>query len=75
MNFNLIEENGYKWAVAKPDFKRQDSKPVILHSKKEVFTSQNEFADEYGLAPDLVSDHLNKGKTPEQILRHFKLNP
>tara|TARA_A100001015_G_C14973585_1_gene706226 strand:+ start:178 stop:1323 length:1146 start_codon:yes stop_codon:yes gene_type:complete len=72
---SLIEEHGYKWAVVKPDFKRQDSKPVILHSKKEVFTSQNEFADEYGLAPDLVSDHLNKGKTPEQILSYFKLNP
>ena len=27
---SLIEDEGYKWAVEKPDFKRQNSKPVIL---------------------------------------------
>ena len=69
----LIEEQGYKWAVVKPSFNRQNSKPVVLKSKKEIFSSQNEFASVYGLAEDLVSDHLNAGKTAEEILIYYKL--
>ena len=33
----LVEEQGYKWAIAKPSFKHQNGKPVILESKKEIF--------------------------------------
>lgn len=72
---SLIEDEGYKWAVEKPDFKRQNSKPVILNSKKEIFSSQNEFSETYGLANDLVSDHLTAGKTAEEVLIYYKLEP
>ena len=69
----LIENEGYKWAVKIPDFRRSGSyKPVVLKSTKEIFISQNEFSDEYGIANDLVSDHLNAGKTAEQIIEHFQ---
>lgn len=72
---SLIEDEGYKWAVEKPDFKRQNSKPVILKSKKEIFSSQNEFSETYGLAKDLVSDHITAGKTAEEVLNYYKLKP
>jgi hypothetical protein len=72
---SLIEDEGYKWAVEKPDFKRQNSKPVILNSKKEIFSSQNEFSETYGLANDLVSDHITAGKTAEEVLIYYKLKP
>ena len=70
----LIEE-GYDWVPGKPDFTRQDSKPVILHSKREVFVSQKAFSEAYGLANDLVSDHIVSGKTAEEILEYYKLKP
>jgi len=71
----LIEKEGYKWAISKPDFKKQNSKPVVLKVRKEIFVSQDEFSNTYGLAKDLVSDHLNAGKTPEAILDFYDLNP
>ena len=72
---SLIEDEGYKWAVEKPDFKRQNSKPVILEWKKEIFSSQKEFSETYGLANDLVSDHIAAGKTAEEVLSYYKLTP
>ena len=72
----LIEEKGYTWACNKPDFKKQNSKPVVLHSRKEVFTSQEEFCKTYkGLKTDLVSDHITAGKTAEEILKYYGLVP
>ena len=71
----LIENQGYKWAITKPSFNSQNSKPVVLNAKKEVFSSQGEFAITYGLAEDLVSDHLGAGKTAEEILSYYKLTP
>ena len=68
-------EKGYDWVPGKPDFTRQDSKPVILHSKREVFVSQKAFSEAYGLANDLVSDHIVSGKTAEEILEYYKLKP
>ena len=68
----LIENQGYKWAVEKPDFRRSGSyKPVIFESTKEIFLSQKEFSNEYGIANDLVSDHLKAGKTPEEVRDYF----
>ena len=69
----LIEGQDYKWAVTKPSFNSQNSKPVVLESKKEIFSSQGEFARTYGLAEDLVSDHLSAGKTAEEVLSYYKL--
>ncbi len=69
----LIENKGYKWAVEKPDFRNSRSfKPVVMKTSKEIFVSQTEFSNEYGIATDLVSDHLNAGKTPEEIVEHFQ---
>ena len=68
----LIENQGYKWAVEKPDFRKSGSyKPVIFESTKEIFLSQSEFSNEYGIANDLVSDHLKAGKTPEEVRDYF----
>ncbi len=73
---SLIEDKDYKWACGKPDFKRQNSKPVVLHSRKEVFVSQTEFVETYkGLKTDLVSDRFTEGKTAEEILRYYGLEP
>lgn len=69
----LIEDQGYKWAVTRPSFNRQNSKPVVLESKKEIFSSQGEFAKAYGLAEDLVSDHLSGGKTADEVLVYYEL--
>ena len=68
----LIENQGYEWAVKKPDFRKSRSyKPVIFESTKEIFLSQSEFSNEYGIANDLVSDHLKAGKTPEEVRDYF----
>ena len=68
----LIENQGYEWAVEKPDFRKSRSyKPVIFESTKEIFLSQSEFSNEYGIANDLVSDHLKAGKTPEEVRDYF----
>lgn len=67
----LIESQGYKWAVKKPNFIRQNGKPVIMHSVKEIFSTQEEFCDQFGFKEDLVSDHLEKGKTPEEVRDYF----
>ena len=65
------------WAnKEKPDFVRQDGKPVVLHETKEVFLTQTKFADAYGLKIDAVSEMLNeKGMTAIEILRQYGLEP
>jgi lambda repressor-like predicted transcriptional regulator len=73
----FIETGGYIWAnKEKPDFVRQDGKPVVLHETKEVFLTQTKFADAYGLKIDAVSEMLNeKGMTAIEILRQYGLEP
>lgn len=68
-------EKGYKWVPAEPDITRQNSKPVILHSKREVFISQTDFSEEYGLEDSSVSEQFRSGKTAEEILEYYKLKP
>ena len=74
----LIKNQGYKWAVEKPDFLRLGTrvKPVILHVKKEIFTSQKEFCGVYkGLKEDLVSDRFKDGSSAEEVLEYYELEP
>lgn len=71
---SLIDEKDYRWFKV-PKSIRQDSAPVVLHSKKEIFASQKEFASAYGIANDAVSRYLAEGKTAEEILNHFNLMP
>ena len=61
----------YKWAVEKPNFIRQNGKPVIMHSDKEIFATQEEFCEAYNFKSDLVSDYIVAGKTPEEIRDYF----
>ena len=68
---SLIEIQGYKWAVEKPNFIRQNGKPVIMHSDKEIFATQEEFCEAYNFKSDLVSDYIVAGKTPEEIRDYF----
>ena len=70
----LIQEKGYRW-FEEPKSIRQDSAPVVLHSKKEIFASQKDFASAYGIANDTVSRHLAEGKTADEILNQFNLTP
>lgn len=71
---SLIDEKDYRWFKV-PKSIRQDSAPVVLYSKKEIFASQKEFASAYGIANDAVSRYLAEGKTADEILNHFKLMP
>jgi hypothetical protein len=73
----FIEKKGYTWADnEKPDFVRQDGKPVILHETKEIFLTQAKFADTYSLKMDAVSEMLNeRGMTAIEVLRKYELEP
>ncbi len=72
---DLIESEGYKWAIEKPSFTAQEGNPVTMHSKKQVFATQKEFCAHYRLAEDLVSDRLKKGMSAEEVLKDFGLRP
>ncbi len=64
----LIEYEGYKWAVEKPDFRKTANyKPVVFHSSKEIFASQKEFCETFGFKDYEVSELLKTGKTPEEV--------
>ena len=70
----LVTQEGYRY-VPKAPTEHSNTKPVILHSTKEVFVSQGEFAKTYKIAEDLVSDHLVSGKTAEEVLDYYDLKP
>jgi predicted transcriptional regulator len=40
---------------------------------KEIFISQNEFANEFKIKSDMVSDYLKGQLTPDQILKKFEI--
>lgn len=64
----LIENEGYQWAVEKPDFRKTANyKPVVLHSSQEIFASQKEFCETFGFKDYEVSELLKTGKTPEEV--------
>ena len=46
---------------------------MVVHDLKEIFISQNDFADEFKIKPDMVSDYLKGLLTPDQILKKFKI--
>ena len=47
--------------------------PIVVHDLKEIFISQNHFADEFKIKPDMVSDYLKKPLTPDEILKMFEI--
>lgn len=67
----LVEEKNYIW---KPNQPRENvGTPMVVHDLKEIFISQNDFADEFKIKPDMVSDYLKGLLTPDQILKKFKI--
>jgi len=74
---HLIETGEYDWANGeKPNFVTHIGNPVILEEKKEIFPNQTQFANEYGVPKDMVSDYLiTKNMTPEEFLKLKGLTP
>lgn len=61
---NLITKDGYKLIGEKDG----QSKPVILHAKKEIYSSVKVFAKEWGIEYTTAAEEIKKGFSAEKIL-------
>jgi len=68
---HYVEEKNYSWKPEKPT--ENAGSPVVVHSLKEIFISQTTFANEFKIKTDMVSDYLQDGLTPDEILKKFKI--
>ena len=67
----LVERENYIWKPHQP--RENVGIPMVVHDLKEIFISQNHFADEFKIKPDMVSDYLKKPLTPDEILKMFEI--
>ena len=68
---HLVEEKGYRWVPDRPI--SDEGAPLVVHSTKEVFISQDAFCDEFPLSKYQVSDRIAEGKDGDAILEHYGL--
>ena len=67
----LVERENYIWKPHQPT--ENVGIPMVVHDLKEIFISQNEFANEFKIKSDMVSDYLKGQLTPDQILKKFEI--
>ena len=67
---NKLLKQGYNYF---PDTPKGDdnTKPIVLHSKKIIYISQKHFAEENGIPTDYVSDKLKAGWDADKILQTY----
>jgi len=68
---HLVDDKGYRWVPDRPI--SDEGTPLVVHSTKEVFISQDAFCDEFPLSKYQVSDRIAEGKDGDEILEHYGL--
>ena len=69
---HLVRDRGYKWFPYKPT-QHLNRKPLVYDIEKRVYISRAHFADAHDLPQDFVSDHLENGKTPAEIIETYRV--
>ena len=67
----LVRDHGYKWFPEKPT-QSWGRKPLVYKIEKRVYISRAHFADAHNIPKDYVSDHLEKGLKPAEIIEKYR---